>query len=82
MTKQSHMRCHEATRYLSAFADGELAEPLRSLVGAHVADCQRCAAEVARVRQTDVLLRAIPRTAPSPRVFHDVLDAIQAEADP
>lgn len=79
---ESRMRCHQVVQYLSALADGELAEPLRSRVALHVAECADCTARLADFRQIDTLLAGMPATRPSPRVFENIQLAIQAEADP
>ncbi len=70
------MRCAEAQPYLSAYADGELAEPLRAVVAAHVAGCAACRAEVERSRAVDRLLASLPATAPSPEVYARVQAAV------
>ncbi|MBF6589680.1 MAG: zf-HC2 domain-containing protein [Ktedonobacterales bacterium] len=79
MSTRSWLRCQQAALYLSAFADGELAEPLRARVAAHVADCQACAQRLADNRRVDDLLRTLPPTRPTPAVLDSVLAAI---ADP
>ena len=73
------MSCAEAQPYLSAYADGELAEPLRSQVARHLAGCAECAARVESYRATDALLASLPATAPSPEVFHAVMAAAREE---
>jgi len=70
------MRCADARPYLSAYADGELAEPLRALVGQHIADCAECRAAVQRAQAVDRLLASLPRTAPSPEVYERVQAAV------
>lgn len=69
------MPCREATPYLAALADDELAEPLRGQVAAHVAGCAVCAAEVRRHESIRVLVGTLPRSAPSPEVLDQVLAA-------
>ena len=73
------MSCAEARPYLSAYADGELAEPLRSQVARHLAGCAECAARVESYGATDALLASLPATAPSPEVFHAVMAAAREE---
>jgi hypothetical protein len=82
MSAQSPLRCHDAAPYLSAFADGELAEPLRTQIAAHLATCESCAATVASYRGIDALLGALPASRPSASVFENVQSAIEAQADP
>lgn len=69
------MRCADAAAYLAAFADDELAEPLRGQVAAHVAGCASCAAEVQRHEAIRGLVASLPRSAPSPEVLDRVLAA-------
>jgi hypothetical protein len=73
------MSCAEARPYLSAYADGELAEPLRSQVVRHLAGCAECAARIEGYRSTDALLASLPATMPSPDVFHAVMAAAREE---
>ncbi len=70
------MRCADARPYLSAYADGELAEPLRAQVAAHIAGCADCRAIVQRAREVDRLLASLPRTTPSPEVYERVQAAV------
>jgi len=69
------MRCADAAAYLPAFADDELAEPLRAQVAAHVAGCAACAAEVHRHQEIRTLVASLPRSAPSLEVLDRVLAA-------
>ena len=41
------MSCAEVRPYLSAYVDGELAEPLRAQVARHISGCAECAAAAA-----------------------------------
>jgi anti-sigma factor RsiW len=75
----AQMSCTETRPYLSAYADGELAEPLRSQVARHLAGCAECAARVEGYRSTDALLASLPATMPSPEVFHAVMAAAREE---
>ncbi|HUY78748.1 MAG TPA: zf-HC2 domain-containing protein [Ktedonobacterales bacterium] len=70
------MRCADARPYLSAYADGELAESLRPLVAAHIAGCAECRALVQRAQSVDRLLASLPRTTPSPQVYERVQAAV------
>ena len=63
----AQMSCAEVRPYLSAYADGELAESLRSQVARHLAGCVECAARVESYRSTDALLASLPATAPRQR---------------
>ena len=60
-TDVKKMRCGKCTKHLSAFLDGELAEPLARAVGAHVAACPRCAAQLARLRTLHDALDVLPQ---------------------
>jgi hypothetical protein len=75
----AQMSCAEARPYLSSYADGELAEPLRSQVARHLAGCAECAARVEGYHATDALLTSLPATAPSPEVFHAVMAAAREQ---
>ncbi|HEY7975405.1 MAG TPA: zf-HC2 domain-containing protein [Ktedonobacterales bacterium] len=81
MSDRDTRDCDSVAPYLSAFADGELAEPLRSEVAAHVADCAHCAAQLERVRALDQLLASLPHTAPSAGVYARTLAATRHTAD-
>lgn len=72
------MRCGDAAPYLSAYGDGELEEPLRVRVAAHVEGCAQCEAEVRRYAAIDELIGALPRSTPSPEVLDRVLAARRA----
>lgn len=74
------MRCADVRPYLSAYVDGELAEPLRSQVARHVAGCAECAARAESYRATDALLARLPTTAPAPEVFHAVMAAAREQS--
>lgn len=76
--------CDSVASYLSPFADGELAEPLRSDVAAHVNGCGECEAIVQRIRTVDGLVAQLSRTAPSAGHFERTLTAAtrRASADP
>jgi hypothetical protein len=73
------MRCADVRPYLSAFVDGELAEPLRSQMARHLAGCAECAARAASYRATDALLARLPGSAPSPEVYHAVMAAAREQ---
>src|SRR5690348_6207183 len=75
----AQMSCAEVRPYLSAYVDGELAEPLRSQIARHLAGCAECAARIEAYHSTDALLASLPGTAPSPEVFHAVMAAAREE---
>src|SRR2546425_49384 len=67
------MSCTRYRDLLSRYVDGEVtARQRRELLG-HLEKCHDCAAWLARVRQTDVLLKGAPETRPSDRVRDAVL---------
>lgn len=70
------LRCAEVAPYLSAYADGELAEPLRSQVAVHLTTCEDCTAQLARYHAIDAALARLPRTSPSAEVFEHVAAAV------
>ncbi|HEU5346438.1 MAG TPA: zf-HC2 domain-containing protein [Ktedonobacterales bacterium] len=84
MSDNETLDCAAVTPYLSPFADGELAEPLRSQVAAHIATCDDCAAQLERIRTIDQLIGSLPHTAPSAGVYERTLAAAtrHASADP
>ena len=61
----AQMSCAEVRPYLSAYVDGELAEPLRAQVARHLAGCAECAARAESYQATDALLESAPGVAPS-----------------
>lgn len=79
MSAETTMRCEDVAPYLSAFADGELPEPLRSEVGEHVETCEACSATLANYAQIDKLLASLPRSAPSPEALDQILAVVAAE---
>src|SRR5437773_8396146 len=71
------MSCTRYRDLLSRYVDGEVtARQRRELLG-HLEKCHDCAAWLARVRQTDVLLKGAPDTRPSDRVREAVLGALR-----
>lgn len=79
MSTDMTMRCEDVAPYLSAFADGELPEPLRSEVAEHVASCDACAATIARYSDIDALFAGLPRTAPPPEMLDQILEKVAAD---
>jgi negative regulator of sigma E activity len=73
------MSCAEVRPYLSAYVDGELAEPLRAQVARHLAGCAECAARAESYHATDALLASLPATTPAPDVFHAVMAAAREQ---
>ena len=53
------LRCADVTPYLSAYADGELAQPLRAQIAAHLETCESCQAQVARYAGIDAALMTL-----------------------
>ena len=80
MSTDMTMRCEDVAPYLSAFADGELPEPLRSEVAEHVASCDACAATIAHYADIDAIFAGLPRTAPPPEMLDQILAQV-AEDD-
>jgi anti-sigma factor RsiW len=79
MSAETTMRCEDVAPYLSAFADGELPEPLRSEVAEHVATCDACSATLASYDEIDELLADLPRSVPQPEALDQILLAVAAE---
>ncbi len=74
MTDQMPMRCGDLAPYLAPFADGELAEPLRTAVAAHIAGCEECALDVQRYQRIDALLATLPSSPPTRDLLPAILD--------
>lgn len=79
MSTDMTMRCEDVAPYLSAFADGELPEPLRSEVAEHIASCGACAAAIARYAEIDALFAGLPRSAPPPEMLDQILEKVAAD---
>lgn len=75
MTAPRPLACRQARPYLSALADGELADPLAAAVAAHAATCHACEEILARHRSLAALLAQLPTSEPSPEVLQRVLAA-------
>lgn len=65
---------HEDER-LSAFLDDELAETDALEVTRHLADCDRCVAELAELRAAREMVRALPNLEPPAVLFSDAVTA-------
>lgn len=81
MSAETTMRCEDVAPYLSAFADGELPEPLLSEVAEHVAACAACSTTLARYSEIDALLAGMPRSAPPPEALDEILAVVAAEGE-
>lgn len=81
MSTETRMRCEDVAPYLSAFADGELLEPLRSEVAEHVATCDACSTTLVQYHDIDALLADMPRTAPPPEALDEILAVVAAEGE-
>ena len=82
MSDRDILTCDDVAPYLSAFADGELAEPLRTEVAAHVSGCDQCSSQLDRIHAIDQLVARMPHTAPSAGVFERTLAAATSRAVP
>src|SRR5438874_12064920 len=71
------MSCTRYRDLLSRYVDGEVTARQRRELLSHLEKCHDCAAWLARVRQTDVLLKGAPDTSPSDRVREAVLGALR-----
>lgn len=74
MSATPPMGCADTAPYLSAYLDGELAEPTREAVSAHVADCAACRKRLDRLAQVDGLIASMAGSEPAP----DLLERVQA----
>lgn len=81
MSAETTMRCEDVAPYLSAFADGELPEPLLSEVAEHVATCEACSATLVRYSEIDALLADMPRSAPPPEALDQILAVVAVEGE-
>ena len=70
--------CASIAPYLSAYADAELAEPMRSDVARHLSGCAQCATKLDHIRSVDALIAQLPHTAPSADVFKRTLAAVHS----
>lgn len=79
MNTDTTMRCEDVAPYLSAYADGELPEPLRSEVAEHVESCDACTATLARYATIDSMFAGMPRSAPPPEMLDRILAEVATE---
>ncbi|HEV2655914.1 MAG TPA: zf-HC2 domain-containing protein [Ktedonobacteraceae bacterium] len=70
---------HLTTEQLSALLDGEVSAEEKTQYEAHLATCQRCQQELASLRRTVALLRALPQPA-LPRSFELPLEVAEPVA--
>ena len=71
------MNCHETREQLSAYHDGELSTEMREVVAKHLAECQRCASQLAEFKSySDSFVQLRP-----PRVPPTVWAGIAAKLD-
>ncbi|MBF6613990.1 MAG: Ig-like domain-containing protein [Chloroflexi bacterium] len=72
------MSCNRYRELLSRYVDGEVTLRQRNDLLAHVQQCPHCSAWLARVRQTDVLLKGgMVEDGPSDRVRAAVLNSVR-----
>ena len=69
------MSCARYRAQMSRYLDDELTPRQRSELLAHVTTCAECAAALARLRQSEVLLKKLPESQPSQDVRAAVLRA-------
>jgi hypothetical protein len=76
------LNCDKYRDLLSRYVDSEVTPRQRRELLAHVEKCAHCAAWLARVRQSEVLLKGIPQTQPSDRVRDAVLGSLRHKTGP
>ncbi len=72
------MECEEYNELLSAYADRALGIRKTSLVGAHLASCERCRQDLDEIQSVRKMLRALADPEPSPEFWPDVRLNIRA----
>jgi hypothetical protein len=72
------MDCRDVRSLLAVYLDGELEEPGRAQVEAHLQTCEACAARLADYRQLGHEIRALPRVAPPAELRTGVLAQVAA----
>jgi hypothetical protein len=70
------LNCARYRQLLSRYVDDEVTPRQRQELLTHVQSCHDCAAWLARIRQTNVLLKGVPETRPSDRVRAAVLGSV------
>jgi anti-sigma factor RsiW len=71
------MWCHRARRYFSAYLDGEVDPRRRESLESHLAGCEECVAELAKMRaQWDALAEADQKPALPTDLWPQVLAAL------
>lgn len=77
------MDCHEASRLVFQYADGELAQELRIIFASHVGACPECRCRARYVQRfLDVLRVRAPRCAAPTRLRVRVLSVLPHRAAP
>jgi anti-sigma factor RsiW len=66
---------------LTAYVDGELDEPQRAKVEAHLSGCEECRAKVALIRGLAARVAELPAREPSPALRRAVLERVAAAAE-
>ncbi len=73
------MTCESIQEELVAYRDGELSEPERSRIAAHLATCVECTREEAQLLKMERLLTSMERIAPSPNFAASFWERIEQE---
>ena len=73
--------CEHILPLLDAYHDGELDPPARAQVEEHLAACEACAAELARIRAAAEPLRAMRELQPTPQQMTGFRAAVEEAAD-
>jgi len=77
------MKCRKVRNNLSAYADGELSSRLRRNFEAHLAACEKCAAELASLREVAETAKTSLRTIVSEKAPpHDLRERVMRAAEP
>ncbi|HEY6102375.1 MAG TPA: zf-HC2 domain-containing protein [bacterium] len=64
-----------ASQRLSAYLDGELADPERQVLDAHLRGCTVCRRDLAELARVKSLLSALPEVEPPPGLLADLREA-------
>ncbi|MDA8163904.1 MAG: anti-sigma factor [Desulfobacteraceae bacterium] len=76
------MKCAKVAKSLSPYVDGELGETERREVETHLAQCGRCAGELAEARRLQQLLSQAERFAAPPGFRAEVMARIDGRSSP
>ena len=71
------MSCAQYKLLISRYLDDDISLRDRNMLMAHLVNCPRCAATLARYRGIEVSLRKLPETQPSPAVRDNLLCVIE-----